>query len=82
MMVKWWLACEADCSLPYIAEVRNGEAIPTLSHTSSLCGALLVKHRENFTSVLRIFILCIRSEFLLLKIQVLEFAKEFTNHLP
>jgi hypothetical protein len=47
-----------------------------------LCGALLVKHRENFTSVLRIFILCIRSEFLLLKIQVLEFAKEFTNHLP
>jgi hypothetical protein len=31
--------CESDHSPPYSAKVKNGGAIPPLSHTSSLCGA-------------------------------------------
>jgi hypothetical protein len=30
------------------AEVRNGEAIPPVSHTSSRSGTLLIKHKDNF----------------------------------
>jgi hypothetical protein len=30
-----WLACGTDRSLPFTAEVKNGEAIPTLPHASS-----------------------------------------------
>jgi hypothetical protein len=39
----------ADNSPPYNAEVKNGGAIPPLPHESSLYGASLIKHKNNFT---------------------------------
>jgi hypothetical protein len=44
-----WLEHEADHSLPSSAGMKNGGAIPPLSHLSSLHCAQLIKHRDNFT---------------------------------
>jgi hypothetical protein len=38
---------EADQSPPYTFEIKNGGAITPLPHTSSWCGALLVKPGTN-----------------------------------
>jgi hypothetical protein len=37
---------EADHSLPYSADVKNGGALPPLPYLSSCRGAKLIKHRE------------------------------------
>jgi hypothetical protein len=42
-------AAEAYHSPSSSAEVKNGGAIPSLLHTSSWSGALLIKHRDNIT---------------------------------
>jgi hypothetical protein len=42
----------ADCSLTYSTEVKNSVAIPPLPHTSSWCGAKLLKHRGDFIFIL------------------------------
>jgi hypothetical protein len=39
---------EADHSPPSSVEDKNGRAITPLPHTSSWCGAWLIKHRDNF----------------------------------
>jgi hypothetical protein len=41
--------CEADYSPPCSAKVKNGGAIPLLSHMSSWHCASLIKHRDKFT---------------------------------
>jgi hypothetical protein len=43
-----WPGYEADPSPPS-GELKNGEAIPPLPHTSSWRGASLIKHRDNST---------------------------------
>jgi hypothetical protein len=43
-----WKGHEADHSSLPNAEVKNGGAIPEFPHTSSWCGAKLIKDRDNF----------------------------------
>jgi hypothetical protein len=46
---------ETDHSPPSGAEVKNGGAIPPLTHMSSYHDALLIKHRDSFTFFLITF---------------------------
>jgi hypothetical protein len=43
------LGLEANHSPPFSAKVKHGGAITSLPHTSSLRGAQLIKHGDNFT---------------------------------
>jgi hypothetical protein len=40
---------EADHSTPFIAEVKNGGAMPLVSHLSLWRDTYLIKHKDNFT---------------------------------
>jgi hypothetical protein len=50
-----WPGREADHSHQYIAEIKNGGAIPPLLRTSSWLSASLIKHRDTFIFTLQIF---------------------------
>jgi hypothetical protein len=45
---------EADNSPPSRAKVKNSRSIPP-PPTSSWCGALLIKHRDNFIFTLQLY---------------------------
>jgi hypothetical protein len=47
---------EADYSSSSSAEIKNGGSIPRLLHWCSWRSAELIKHRDNFTSILLIFV--------------------------
>jgi hypothetical protein len=51
---------EADYSLPSTAEIKNGGAVPPLSHASSWLDAYLIKHKDNFAFF---YLQCLLKEF-------------------
>jgi hypothetical protein len=50
-LTQWILGAEreADHSPPSSAKAKNGGTMPPVPHTSSKRGAVLIKHRDNFT---------------------------------